>query len=172
MKKLTLLLLGSLLAIATAACNGPAKTSDSAPDSTQQAQPNLDKPTAQMNQNDAVSETRRKQLNSDIRAHEQRNKVAGDPNVRDDSDLESQVRSKLEANLPASALSVEAKDGTVKVMGTVVDQSQLQKIEPLAKQIRGVKSVQVQAAANSAAEPDAPKPETKEKTQDHTGSSN
>ncbi len=36
---------------------------------------------------------------------------------RTDNDLASEVRSKLEANLPASALAVSAKDGSITVTG-------------------------------------------------------
>ena len=53
------------------------------------------------------------------------------------------MRSKLEANLPASQLAVDAKDGNVSISGTVPTQPQYQRIEPLAKQIYGVKSVAV-----------------------------
>jgi osmotically-inducible protein OsmY len=66
-------------------------------------------------------------------------------NKRTDSDLASQVRSKLEANLPASFLTVEAKEGVVTVAGTVPTQEQYQRIEPLAREIRGVKDVTIQA---------------------------
>lgn len=180
MKNLTSALLGSLLALSVVACDNAAKTSSSAPnttDNTANSDPspgapnttgNLDKPTAKDGQNDATSETRRRQLNSDIRAGEQRNNVAGDPNQKEDGDLESQVRSKLEANLPASALAIEAEDGAITVSGTVVDDSQLQKIEPLAKQIKGVKSVTVKAALASAAKPEAPKPNSDVPIQEQT----
>jgi hypothetical protein len=174
MKKVTFLFLSGLLAMSVAAC-GPAKTSNNAPDTTTQnntttAQnsPNVDKPTAQTNQNDAVSETRRKQLNADIRAREQRNQAGGDQNVRDDNDLKSEVRSKLEANLPASALSVDAKDGKVTVTGTVVDENQLRKIGPLAREIKGVKSVEIKASTNTAAKPAAPNSSTANITKDQT----
>ena len=43
---------------------------------------------------DAASEIRQDQLNSDIRAREQRNDLIGDQTDRADSDLESEVRSK------------------------------------------------------------------------------
>ncbi|MBW4524586.1 MAG: BON domain-containing protein [Phormidium tanganyikae FI6-MK23] len=167
MKKITFLFLGGLLALSTAAC-GAAKTSSNAPDTTAQNNPAVDKPTAQTNQNDAVSETRRKQLNADIQAREQRNKVAGDPNVRNDNDLKSEVRSKLEANLPASALAVDAKDGKVTVSGTVVDENQLRKIGPLAREIKGVKAVEIKAGLSKAAKPDAPKPETANPIKENT----
>lgn len=173
MKKVTLLFLSGLLAISTAAC-GPAKTSSEAPDTTTTApdSQNVDKPAAQASQNDATDETRRKQLNSDIRSREQRNQAIGDPNVRDDSDLASEVRSKLEANLPNSALAVDAKDGKVTVSGTVVDQSQLGKIGTLARQINGVKAVELKVKTKQAAKPDAPNPDSKNITQDHTTNKN
>ena len=160
MKKVTVLLLGGALALSLSAC-GAAKTSSEAPNTTtSSSSPSTAEPTAQTNQNDATSETRRKQLNADIRAAEQRNNVAGDKSVKSDNDIKSEVRSKLEANLPASALAISSKDGAVTVMGTVVDEKQLQKIEPLAKQIGGVKSVAIKATVNSAAKPAPPKPGT------------
>lgn len=92
---------------------------------------------------DATSEIRRKQLNSDIRAREQRNNLAGDRTERADSDLESEVRAKIEANIPRSKLTVEAKDGAVVIMGTVPDQKEYDTIAPLAKEILGVDSVNI-----------------------------
>lgn len=94
---------------------------------------------------DATSDVRRAQANSDIRAREQRNNAGGDPLKRADGDLESEVRSKLEVNLPKSKLEVKAKDGAVTVSGAVASQDQLGKIETLAKQIKGVTSVTNQA---------------------------
>lgn len=172
MKKVTLLFLSSLLTLSIAAC-GPAKTSNQAPDTTatdqnNQTNQNVDKPAAQSSQNDAVSETRRKQLNADIRAREQRSQADGDQSVRDDSDLASEVRSKLEANLPNSALAVDAKDGKVTVSGTVVDQKQFGKIGTLAREINGVKAVELKVAVKQAAKPEAPKPDSKNLTPEQT----
>lgn len=168
MKKLLLLFLGSILAVSATSC-GAAKTSNEAPNTTAQNNTNLEKPVAQTNQNDATDVTRRKQLNADIRAAEQRNNVAGDKSVKTDNDLKSEVRSKLEANLPASSLAISAKDGAITVAGTVVDEKQLQKIEPLAKQIGGVKSVNVKASISSAAKPAAPDSATKNPIPNQTG---
>ena len=168
MKKLVLLFVGSVLVMSATGC-GAAKTSSEAPNTTAQNNTNLEKPVAQTNQDDATSELRRKQLNSDMRSVEQRNNAAGDKGVKTDNDLKSQVRSKLEANLPASALAISAKDGAITVAGTVVDEKQLQKIEPLAKQIGGVKSVTVKASVSSAAKPVAPDPTTKTPIKDQTG---
>lgn len=168
MKKLLLLFLGSILAVSATSC-GAAKTSNEAPNTTAQNNTNLEKPVAQTNQNDATDVTRRKQLNADIRAVEQRNNAAGDKGVKTDNDLKSEVRSKLEANLPASSLAISAKDGVITVAGTVVDEKQLQKIEPLAKQIGGVKSVNVKASVSSAAKPAAPDSATKNPIPNQTG---
>jgi osmotically-inducible protein OsmY len=143
MKKLTPFLISGLLLFGAAACSNTAKTSAEAPNSTNNTAKTPDAQTAQQNQGDATSNLRRNQLDSDIRAREQRNNMSGGDAQRADGDLESEVRSKLEANLPASQLAVAAKDGGVKVTGTVPTQEQLAKIEPLAKQIKGVQNVSV-----------------------------
>lgn len=146
-----------------------ARTSSSAPDSAAQPQGDLTEPTAETNQGDATSELRRRQLNSDIRSREQRHDALGEGSKRTDGDLRSQVRSKLEANLPASELAIEAKDGVVTVTGTVVDQAQLNKIEPLALEINGVNSVNVKANVAAAAEPTAPAANSDQPLDSHTG---
>jgi osmotically-inducible protein OsmY len=55
------------------------------------------------------------------------------------------VRSKLEVNIPRSQLAVQSNDGVITVVGYVQTQQELEQIEPLAKQIRGVRDVKVQA---------------------------
>lgn len=151
MNKLTSLLLSSVLLFGAIACENNAKTASDAPNSTTDNPNGLNQKTAQDNKNDASSGVRRAQENADIRAREQRNNIGGNKNERADGDLKSEVRSKLEANLPASQLTIDAKDGNVTVSGTVVNQQQLAKIEPLAKQIKGVKSVVVKAVLAKAA---------------------
>jgi hyperosmotically inducible periplasmic protein len=143
MKNIVTLVLGSILLVTTVACE--AKTSSDAPNSTDKAAEVPIAKTTESNQNDATSQVRKDQLNSDIRAREQRNNVTGGGTVRSNSDLSSEVRSKLEANIPNGSLTVTAKDGAVAVAGTVQLQDQLDKIEPLAKQIKGVNSVSVTA---------------------------
>jgi osmotically-inducible protein OsmY len=150
MKKLTIFLLSSVLLFGAAACSDNAKTSADAPDSTQ-ATPEAPKAeSVQKTKQDATDETRRRQLNADIKAREERNNITGGDTKRADGDLKSEVRSKLEANLPDSQLTVEAEDGVVVVAGTVLKQEQLAKIEPLAKQIKGVKTVNVKATVAAA----------------------
>ncbi|MBF2066361.1 MAG: BON domain-containing protein [Calothrix sp. C42_A2020_038] len=151
MRKLTSLLLSSVLVLGAAACQDTAQTSADAPDSAGTNVTQTEVPSAestQAAQEDAQSDVRRAQLDSDIRAREQRNNAFNDgaSTNRSEADLASQVRSKLEANIPNGALTVEAEEnGTVKVSGTVTNQDQLNKIEPLAKEIKGVNNVVVNA---------------------------
>lgn len=148
MKRLTLSALVSVgLLFGAIGCVDQAKTSADAPKTTQDQTKPLSTDSAKNTEGDAQSQTRRDQLDSDIRAREQRNNATNNGSAanRDDSDLASQVRSKLEANIPASALVVESKEGIVTVSGTVPTAQQLAKIEPLAKEIKGVQSVNVKA---------------------------
>lgn len=158
MKKLTSLLISSVLILSTAACQNAAKTSADAPNNTEtsttasspdaanttmapnaSASPQAD--AVQTTQQDSQSDIRKNQLNADIRASEQRNNITGGDAQRDNGDLESEVRSKLEANIQKGLLAVQAEDGVVTVSGTVPNQQDLSKIDPLAKEIKGVKSV-------------------------------
>ncbi|HAG83235.1 MAG TPA: transporter [Cyanobacteria bacterium UBA12227] len=144
MKRLTILLISGVLLFGAAACDS-ARTSTNAPVSTQDNPEAPEAEEARQNKEDATDEVRRKQLNSDIRANEERNNAfnEGSATDRDDDSIASEVRSKLEANLPASALVVEAEDGTVSVGGTVPTQEQYDRIETLAKEIKGVQAVNV-----------------------------
>ena len=142
------LVLSLVLISAISACR-TAKTSSSAPNSTDNGQ-NPSASTASNTTGDAESTIRKKQIESDIRAREQRNNVGGNPQKRSDSDLASEVRGKLEANIPNSKLAVDAKNADVTVSGSVANQAQLDKIKPLALQIKGVKNVMVKATATAA----------------------
>jgi hyperosmotically inducible periplasmic protein len=147
MKKLTFALISSVLILTTTACQEAAKTSADAPSDATQPVTQTEAPSAgatQAAKEDAQSEVRRKQLDADIRAREQRNNATNDGKAtnRPASDLASQVRSKLEANIPNGNLTVEGADGgAITVSGTVINQDQLSKIEPLSKEIKGVTSV-------------------------------
>lgn len=138
------LLISILLMASISACSN-AKTAADAPSSTDTNGVVSTTENAQQTQDDAQSETRKKQLNSDIRAREQRNNMGGNPLKRADADLASEVRSKLEANIPAGKLTVSAKDADLTVSGVVKTQDQLTKIKPLVMEIKGVKSVTVKA---------------------------
>lgn len=141
----------------TTAAN-PSTSTGASPSDTTSASPNGTQGSTQANNNDAAvpdkaaqkdatSDVRRAQANSDIRAREQRNNAAngGSAENRSDNDLQSEVRSKLETNIPSSKLEVKAKDGAVTVTGAVPTQNDLSKIDKLTKEIKGVKSVTNQA---------------------------
>ncbi|ELR96403.1 BON domain-containing protein [Gloeocapsa sp. PCC 73106] len=139
--KFASVILVSALMLTTAACNN-ARTSTDAPANVNEevkAPQNVEQ-----TQQDATNPVRRNQLDSDIRAREERNKVNGVPEDRAESDLESEVRSKLEANIPGSKLTVSAKEeGIVTIVGSVPSQEAFAKIEPLAYQVLGVQDVNV-----------------------------
>jgi len=146
MKKLTPFLISCVLLFGAAACDNVAKTDSDAPEPGEVTEV----PTPAQTQGakeDGQSEVRRDQLNSDIRAREQRDQAAGGVTTdRTAEDLASEVRSKLEANIPGGKLTVKGtEEGTVTVSGTVNNQDQLAKIQPLAKEISGVKNVIVNA---------------------------
>lgn len=146
MKNLTTLLLTSLLGLSVAACGNVARTNPGAPRSidTVGEAPGLDR--VLQNKSDSTSPIRRAQANADIRAREQRyNVFSRGEGARSDRDLQSQVRSKLEVNLPMSQLAVQSNEGVVTVVGYVQTQQALERIEPLAREIRGVRGVNVQA---------------------------
>ena len=143
MKKLTILLLGSTLLFGAVGCD-VARTSADAPDSIEDGAVVEDPNVVEETLEDAASEVRQEQLNSDIRAREQRNDVFGEQQERDDSDLESEVRAKLEANIPRSKLTVDAEDGNVAIVGTVPSQKEYDTIKPLAREILGVNEVTIE----------------------------
>lgn len=150
MNKLTPFLIGSVLLFSATACNNPARTDANAPDNVGETIGTPSAEDAQKGKEDSTSQVRRDQLNSDIRAREERDQALTNDNQRTDADLASEVRSKLEANLPASFLTVEANEGVVTVAGTVPTQAQYERIEPLAREIRGVTDVTIQAKVQPA----------------------
>ncbi|MBE9040285.1 transporter, partial [Oscillatoriales cyanobacterium LEGE 11467] len=109
-KKLTAVLISSVVLMGATACQDTARTSVDAPSSVDETPEVLEADEAVDSKEDAQSSVRRDQLDSDIRAREERNNLTGGDAERADGDLASEVRSKLEANLPASALTIEAED--------------------------------------------------------------
>ena len=140
MNKLAALLLGGGLLFGAVGCD-VARTSADAPDSVDGDVVVEDPGVVEETLEDATSEIRQDQLSSDIRAREQRNDVFGDQEERADSDIESEVRAKLEANIPRSKLTVDAEDGFVTIVGTVPSEKEYETIQPLAQEIVGVDNV-------------------------------
>lgn len=144
MKKLAGFLLGSIFLFVAVACD-EARTSADAPTDLSEDNVVVEDPTeVEETKEDATSEIRQDQLSSDIRAREERNDIIGDQEVRDDSDLESEIRAKLEANIPRSKLTVDAEDGNVMIVGTVPSQEEYDTILPLAEEITGVDKVNIE----------------------------
>lgn len=141
MKKFTTFIFNSILLIGISACSNVAKTSADAPDSLNDEVENIN--TVEETLEDSENSTRQAQLNADIRAREQRNNWFGDEQKRTDGDLQSEVRAKLEANIPRGKLTVKAENGKVFIVGTVPDQKEYETIEPLAKEIKGVEEVSI-----------------------------
>jgi len=69
------------------------------------------------------------------------------------TDLPAKITSKLVEKLPNSILAVEAKYGAVTVTGTVPSADQKKQIEPLVKQVKGVKTVKVDVKVEPAKTP-------------------
>jgi hyperosmotically inducible periplasmic protein len=141
MKNLIPLCLFSIIVLGAVGCDNAAKTSTDAPSSVKESPTAPNAQSAQATKNDATSDVRKAQIESDIRATEQRNDITGGNTSKDDKDLQTEVSGKLEANLPTSQLTINSKNGAITVTGTVANKDQVAKIEPLAKQIKGVKSV-------------------------------
>jgi hyperosmotically inducible periplasmic protein len=138
----------SILLIATVSACSDSKTSSDAPNSTESNGQISSTENLKSTQNDAQSDTRRRQLNADIKAREQRNNIGGDSQKRSEADLSSEVRSKLEANIPRGKLTVMAKNADITVSGVVPTQDELDKIESLAMEIKGVNNVTVKVVVN------------------------
>ncbi len=148
--KIASLLLTNFLLVTVVACTDARTTAEApVPNTNSTSSPSASPQNTQAAMNDAQSETRKKQLEADIRAREQRNTAMGDSAKKTDGDLSSEVRSKLEANIPKGNLTVESKDANVVVSGTVPSASELDKIKSLAMEIKGVKAVTVKATASS-----------------------
>lgn len=139
------LILSIVLMVTLSACTNVAKTTSDSPNVEDKNGEVSSSENREATQDDAQSQTRKNQLNADIKAREQRNNIAGDSLQRDDEDLSSEVRSKLEANIPRAKLSVVAKNADITVSGVVMTQEELNKIESLAMEIKGVNSVMVKA---------------------------
>ncbi|MBZ8182319.1 BON domain-containing protein [Oscillatoria salina] len=141
MNKLTSFLLSFAVLFVSVACSDVAKTSSDAPNNPNETvtEPENIEETAE----DANTEVRQKQIESDTRARDERNEALGDGEVKDDDDLASQVRSELETSIPGSKLSVKVEDSLVTIFGTVPEQQDYESIEPLAKEVEGVKTVKL-----------------------------
>lgn len=149
MKKIAALMLSGVMAFGVIACDTARTSADAPSDLSGSVE---DPANVDETLEDASSDLRQAQLDADIRAREERNEVFGEEGVRADSDLESEVRAKLEANIPRSKLTVAAEEGAVKIVGSVPSEREYETIAPLANEILGVDSVDVDVDIVPAAE--------------------
>lgn len=145
MKKLMPFLLGSLLLVGVAACSDVAKTSADAPNSTERVGNVPDTDSSQTTRQDANRDVRSAQIQADERARQQRNQAAGNDGEIAEGDVESLVRNRLEQQIPSGNLAVDSEDGVVTISGTVTSQADLDRIDEIAQEVQGVKSVKVNA---------------------------
>jgi osmotically-inducible protein OsmY len=68
-------------------------------------------------------------------------------------DLKTTVSKKLQAGLPGNKLQVENKDGEIIIKGTATSQEELKKAEKLVKEVKGVKSVTIEAQVKATNKP-------------------
>ena len=135
MKKIAPILLTGFLLLGTAACSSTPKTDAGSGTgaNTQSSDNSQLEDNTQANTQNSVGEN---QPSSD-------NITGGD--MQADGNLAIEVSDKLKTNLPNSNLNVETKNGIVTVKGTVPSQADLDQIQPLAKDINGVQTVEVLA---------------------------
>ncbi|MGB3208038.1 MAG: BON domain-containing protein [Crinalium sp.] len=154
MNKFITLTISSLLLASTVACNNASQTSADAPGTVQENPTPPAPESVKETKEDAASKLRREQLDADIRAREQRNNITGGDTERAPADLQSEVRSKLEANIRGSQLAINANDqGVVVITGTVPKAADKAQIDVLAKQIKGVKAVNTEKVLVAPATP-------------------
>ncbi|MBD2595530.1 BON domain-containing protein [Nostoc spongiaeforme FACHB-130] len=136
MKKLFPLIISSILLVGAVGCQeshqDAAKSSTNNPTSQASA-----KPASQTSQT------------TDKTAKDTTEKTAVTKNTpvttKSEGELKSEVTKKLKAELPNNKLEVEAKAGNVVIKGTATSNAELQKAEKLVKEVKGVKSVKVEA---------------------------
>ncbi|NEO23598.1 MULTISPECIES: BON domain-containing protein [unclassified Moorena] len=145
MNKLMPILLGGVILFGAAACD-EAKTSDEPSYSIDQNDEELVTLRSEGNQGDAMVQETRKEIEVNFGTTQEPNQALGNlENLDEDDQLASLVLNNLETKLPNTQLEVEAAEGMVTISGKVSSDDQLSQIAPLAIQVEGVQSVDVQA---------------------------
>ena len=145
MNKLMPILLGGVILFGAAACDD-AKTSDEASYSIDQKDEELVTLRPEGNQGDAMLQGTQQEIEANLGTTQEQNQALGNlENFDEDQQLASLVLNNLATNLPNSQLEVEAAEGIVTISGKVSSDDQLSQIAPLAIQVEGVQSVDVQA---------------------------
>ncbi|BAY76028.1 transport-associated protein [Nostoc linckia NIES-25] len=148
MKKLILFLVSGVLVIGAVGCQEATKTGSETPSTTNEASQPPAKPASETNPT----------IDKTVNVPAQPTIVPApttEANVKTDSpksaatkaegDLKTEVSKKLNKDLPGNKLGVENKEGEIILKGTAGSVEELKKAETLAKEVRGVKTVKVEA---------------------------
>jgi hyperosmotically inducible protein len=151
MKKLIPILVSGILVVGTFGCQEATKTGSETPGTTNEAvKPAKEaaqttdtaaKGTTEAGKTTATGGTDKTKGTADTTKQAPANATANTKTL---------IISKLATTIPGNKLEVEDKAGAVTIKGTVPTEADIKKIEPLVKQLKGVKSVKVEAKAASA----------------------
>ncbi|MEH1932508.1 MAG: BON domain-containing protein [Nostoc sp.] len=147
MKKLILLLVSGVLVVGTFGCQEAPKTGSETPSTTNEVAQAPATPASQINQTTAKipgTET------TPLAASTDAEKTAA---TKAKGDLKTEVSKKLNKGLPGNKLQVENKEGEIILKGTAASVQELQKAETLAKEVKGVKTVKVEAKVEATKKP-------------------
>jgi hypothetical protein len=142
MKKLIPFLISSILVAGAFGCQEAPKTGSETP-STNEASSVPAKPAADTTQTTTKTET----PTTDAKATTKTETPAA---TKATSDLKTEVSKKLQESLPNNKLVVENKAGEIILKGTAASKEELTKAETLAKGVKGVKTVKVEAKVEPA----------------------
>jgi len=131
MKKLIPVLISGILVVGVFGCQETPKDASQVPQNNSAASPLPAKPASQTTQVTGKTETTAATKNTTT--------------TKSDDTLKTEVAKKLKESFPSNKLEVDSKAGDVVIKGTAASQGELQKAEKLVKEVKGVKSVKVEA---------------------------
>jgi hypothetical protein len=141
MKKVITLVVTGFLLVGAFGCEEATKNTSEMPKNTNETVQTSDKTTKSIPKTTAIPTP-----TTDIKAKPEIQKT---PLAKLESDLKTAVISKLTAGLPGNKLEVQNQDGEIIIKGIASSQQELQKAEQLVKEVKGVKSVTIEAQVKS-----------------------
>ncbi|MEH2049558.1 BON domain-containing protein [Nostoc sp.] len=157
MKKLIPLLVSSILVVGTFGCQEAPKTGSETPSTTNEAAQAPAKPASQTSQTTdkttakiPATQTTPLVASAGTKVKTSVEKTAA---TKTKGDLKTEVSQKLNKGLPGNKLQVENKEGEIILKGTATSAEELKKAETLAKEVKGVKTVKVEAKVETVKKP-------------------
>jgi hyperosmotically inducible periplasmic protein len=141
-KKLIPFLVSGILVVGVFGCQEAPKTGSETPGATNEATSVPAKPASETTQ---TTEKATPPTTGATATPENKTTKINPATTKATSDLKTEVSKKLKEGLPSNKLEVENKDGEIILKGSAASQAELTKAETLAKSVKGVKSVKVQA---------------------------